>query len=177
MKQQKPIIFLTLVGIIAGMYTALTLCFAPLGFGLVQCRFSEALTVLAAFTPAAVPGLTIGCVVSNLIGLSMGANPAGALDVLLGAVATGVSAWLSWRWRDRRIKGLPVLSTLPPVLLNAVIIGAELACLSPVFSVKVLLVQMGLVFAGQAVACIGGGLLLAKTLQMTGLEKRISLSF
>lgn len=173
MKQEKPIVFLTLVGIIAAMYTALTLCFAPLGFGLVQCRISEALTILAAFTPAAVPGLTIGCVVSNLVGLSMGANPAGALDVLLGAVATGLAAWLSWRWRDKRIKGLPVLATLPPVVLNAVIVGAELACLSPTFSVKVLLIQMGLVFAGQAVACIGGGLLLAKTIQVTGLEERL----
>lgn len=47
--------------LIAAMYTALTVAVAPLSYGLVQCRLSEALTVLAAFTPAAVPGLTVGC--------------------------------------------------------------------------------------------------------------------
>jgi len=171
MKAGNPVRFLAQVGLIAGMYTALTLCLAPLSFGLVQCRVSEALTVLAAFTPAAVPGLTVGCVLSNLIGLSMGANIAGALDVLLGPLATGLAAWLSWRWRRCRLGGLPVMSTLPPVVLNALIVGTELAMVSPHFSVQVLFVQMALVGAGQVVACIGGGLLLAGVLQKTGLTR------
>jgi len=173
MKRKDSIRFLAISGLIAAMYTALTLCLAPIGFGLVQCRVSEALTILAAYTPAALPGLTVGCAISNVIGIGLGANPAGALDVLLGPLATGLAAWLSWRLRNRRLWGLPVLSTLPPVLTNAVIVGAELALLSPHFSVEVLLIQMSLVAAGQLIACIGGGLLLAKALELFGLDQRL----
>ncbi len=173
MKQRNHIRFLTLTGIIAALYTVLTLCLAPLSFGLVQCRLAEMLTMLAAFTPAAVPGLTLGCMVSNLLGIAMGSNIAGALDVLLGPLATGLAAWLTRRWRAHRIGGLPVMSTLPPVVFNALIVGTELAFVAPVFTLEVWSIQVGLVAAGQAVACIVGGLLLAKTLLSTGLAHRL----
>ncbi|MBR5525143.1 MAG: QueT transporter family protein, partial [Clostridia bacterium] len=95
MKNSEKSRFVTVTGIVAGLYAALTVGLAPLSFGLVQCRAAELLTVLAVYTPAAVPGLTVGCVISNLIGLAMGANIAGALDVVLGPLATGLAAWLS----------------------------------------------------------------------------------
>ncbi len=155
------------------MYTVLTVFLAPLSYGLVQCRLSEALTVLAAFTPAAIPGLTVGCALSNLIGLSTGANIAGAVDVLLGPLATGVAAWLTWALRDRRVGGLPLWSTLPPVVTNAVVIGTELAAVAPQFTAEIWFIQMGLVAAGQLVACVGGGLLVARGLQVSGLDKRL----
>ena len=173
MKTTKQVRFLTQVGLVAGMYTALTLCLAPISFGLVQCRLSEALTVLAAYTPAAIPGLTVGCLLSNLAGLSMGANVAGALDLLLGPLATGLAAWLTYRWRRWRVKGLPLLATLPPVALNALIVGSELALVSPAFTLPVWLTQMALVGAGQVVACVGGGLLVAKGLEVAKLDKRL----
>lgn len=173
MNQKNPIRTLTTASLIAAMYTVLTVCLAPLSYGLVQCRLSEALTILAAFTPTAIPGLTIGCVVSNLIGLSMGSNIAGAADVLLGPLATGVAAWLSWALRDRRVGGLPFWSTIPPVLTNALIVGTELAAVAPQFTAEVWFIQMGLVAVGQVVACIGGGLLVARGLQICGLDKRL----
>ncbi len=173
MKNANTIRTLTTAALIAAMYTVLTVCLAPLSYGLVQCRLSEALTILAAFTPAAIPGLTVGCVVSNLIGLSNGANIVGALDVLLGPLATGIAAWLTWLMRDRRVGGLPLWSTLPPVVLNALIVGSELAFVAPQFTVEVWFIQMGLVAAGQLVACVGGGLLVARGLQVSGLDKRL----
>lgn len=173
MKTQKTIRTLTTAALIAAMYTVLTVGLAPLSYGLVQCRLSEALTILAAFTPAAIPGLTVGCVVSNLIGLSSGANIAGALDVLLGPLATGVAAWLTWLLRNRRVVGVPLWSTLPPVALNALVIGTELAFVAPQFTIEVWLIEMGLVAAGQLVACVGGGLLVARGLQVSGLDKRL----
>lgn len=173
MNKKTPIRTLTTAALIAAMYTVLTVCLAPLSYGLVQCRLSEALTILAAFTPAAIPGLTVGCVVSNLIGLSSGANIAGALDVLLGPLATGVAAWLTWLMRNRCVGGLPLWSTLPPVVLNALIVGTELALVAPQFTVEVWFIQMGLVAAGQLVACVGGGLLVAHGLQISGLDKRL----
>lgn len=173
MNRQKHLRFLTTTGIIAGLYAALTIGLAPLSFGLVQCRVAELLTILAVYTPAAVPGLTVGCVISNLVGLAMGANIAGALDVLLGPLATGLAAWLSYRLRRHRLWGLPVWSTLPPVLLNALIVGTELAAVSPVFTAEVWGIQMALVGTGQVIACVGGGLLLARVLQRTGLDRRL----
>ena len=116
--KQKPVRLMTTIGLIAALYTALTMCLTPISFGLVQCRLSEALTILAAFTPAAIPGLILGCGISNLIGIGMGANIAGALDVLLGPLATGLAAWLSWRWRRVTCGDLPILSTLPPVVIR-----------------------------------------------------------
>lgn len=171
MKSTRSVRYLTQTALIAALYTALTLVLAPFSFGLIQCRVSEALTVLAAFTPAAVPGLTVGCALSNLIGIATGANIAGALDVLLGPLATGVAAWLTYLLRRRTLWGLPVLSTLPPVLLNALIIGGELALVTPGFTWQVLIIQMALVGAGQVIACIPGGLLLAKTLQLSGFDR------
>lgn len=176
MKQKKAsdhIRFLTVTGVIAGLYTALTLVLAPLSFGIVQCRISEALTILAAYHPAAVAGLTVGCALSNLVGLSMGANTAGVLDILLGTLATGVAAWLSYRLRNVRWGGLPVLSTLPPVVLNALIIGTELTLVLGPVNLPTWLMWMGSVGLGQVIACVGGGILIAHTLQRSGLDHRL----
>ena len=172
--KSQRIRFLTVTGLIAGLYTALTLVLAPLSFGPIQCRVAEALTILAAYTPAAIPGLTVGCVISNIVGLSMGANVAGALDILLGSVATGLAAWLSYALRKYRIKGLPVLSAIPPVLTNALIVGTELAVvLIPALSFYGWLGWVASVGAGQIIACVGGGLLLAGVLQKTGFSTQL----
>ena len=179
MKERKQtasqrIRFLTVTGLIAGLYAALTLVLAPLSFGPVQCRVAEALTILAAYTPAAIPGLTIGCVISNVVGLSMGANVAGALDILLGTLATGVAAWMSYGLRRFRVKGLPLWSAIPPVITNALIVGTELAVvLVPDLTVYGWLGWVASVGAGQIIACIGGGLLLAGMLQKTGFDRRL----
>lgn len=118
-------------GLIAAMYAALSLVLPLASFGIVQCRLAEALTILAAFTPAAIPGLAVGCFITNLAGLGMGVNPAGAWDLLWGPLATLLAAWLTWRLRSLRIARLPLLSTLPPVIINAVVVGTELTLVSP----------------------------------------------
>ena len=79
-------------GLIAAMYAALTVAVTPIAYGPVQFRISEVLTILPVFTPAAIPGLTVGCFVANLFGLMSGANPAGAWDLLLGPLATLLAA-------------------------------------------------------------------------------------
>lgn len=172
-KASEKIRFLTLTGVIAGLYTALTLVLAPFSFGIVQCRVSEALTILAAYHPAAVAGLTLGCAISNLVGLTMGANTAGALDILLGTLATGLAAWVSYGLRHVRFGGLPVLSTIPPVLFNAFIIGSELTFVLGPVNLPTWLMWCGSVGLGQIVACVGGGLLLAFAFQKGGIEKHL----
>lgn len=116
-------------GMIAAVYAAATLVtmflLQGLAWGPVQFRISEALTVLALFTPAAVPGLTIGCVIANLIALVMnGTGALGLLDVVFGSLATLVGAlWC------RKFASNPKVALLGPVLANALIVPAYLPLL------------------------------------------------
>ena len=160
--------YLVITGVIAGLYTALTLVLAPISYGLVQCRLSEALTILAAYTPAAIPGLTIGCALANLLG---GSYP---LDILVGTFATFLAAWLSYRLGRIRWVGLPVLATIPPVVCNAVIIGVEMTLLLGPRTVPTLLLWMGSVGLGQVIACVGGGLLLAYSFKKSGFDRKLT---
>ena len=88
----------------------------------VQFRASEALCVLALFTPAAVPGLTIGCLLFNLS--FAGALP---LDFLVGSLATLLAAQGMWLTRRVRLWGYPLPGMLMPAAFNAILVGAELA--------------------------------------------------
>ncbi len=155
MNNKNTVTRLTVSAVIAALYCALTLVLPFMTFGPVQCRFSEALTILPVFTPAAIPGLAVGCVLSNAAGLAVGANVAGAWDILIGTAATLLAAVGS-----RLLRKYPLLASLPPVLLNALIIGTELTLVlydTPTF---VLWAYNALsVGAGQAIACIGGGML------------------
>ncbi len=98
--------------IIAAVYVALTLAFAPISFGAIQFRVSEALCVLPFFTLAGVPGVTIGCMLGNILG--GGALP----DILFGTLATFIAAFLTYRLR----KHSRWLASVPPIVSNTVII-------------------------------------------------------
>ena len=89
----------------------------------IQFRTSEALCVLALFTPAAIPGLTIGCTVFNLI------SGATALDFLIGSLASCLAAIAMWLCRGITVKGYPLPAMLMPALFNGILVGWELAVL------------------------------------------------
>ena len=125
--QNKKLLFLVMSGVIAALYTVLTMVLAPLSFGNIQFRASEAMTLLPLFTPAAVPGLTLGCAIANAAGVATGANMAGWLDVLFGSTATLLAAVGTRLLRRIEWKGIPYLAVLPPVVFNALIVGGELA--------------------------------------------------
>ena len=113
---------LTTAGVIAALYAALTYLAATFGiaYGPIQFRFSEALTVLPIFTPAAIPGLTIGCLISNIASF----NP---IDMLFGTAATLIAAILTRAFRKHTLFKAPLLSLLPPVLMNALLVGLEIS--------------------------------------------------
>ena len=116
-------------GMIADVYAAATLValllLQGLAWGPVQFRISEAVCVLAVLTPAAVPGLTVGCIVANLIALAVnGTGALGLLDVVFGSLATFLGALWCWKMRER-----PKLALLGPVIANAVIVPAYLPLL------------------------------------------------
>ena len=88
----------------------------------IQFRVSEALCVFALFTPAAIPGLTLGCLLFNLV--SAAALP---LDWAVGSMATFLAAWSMWRLRNATLRGYPLAGLLMPALFNAVLVGGELS--------------------------------------------------
>lgn len=116
-------------GMIAAVYAAATLvallALQGLAWGPVQFRISEAVCVLAVLTPAAVPGLTLGCALANLIALVVnGTGALGLLDVVFGSLATFLGALWCWKMRER-----PRIALLGPVIANALIVPAYLPLL------------------------------------------------
>lgn len=163
MKHSSTIRKMATASVIAAMYVALTVALPFISFGPVQCRIAEALTILPALTPSAIPGLAVGCAIANFIGIA--ANPVGAWDILIGSFATLAAAVLSRRLRHLQIKGVPVWSVLMPVLFNAVIVGGELSLFLPDGAPWWLaMLQVGL---GELIACVGLGIPLYAAIKRT----------
>ncbi len=117
--------------IIAALYAVLTILLQPISFGLVQFRVSEALVVLPFFTPAAVPGLFIGCLIANLIG------GFGIYDIVLGSIATLIAAYVTYKIKK------PILVPLPAVIANGLIVGLVLYLVGFPYLESVLWVGLG----------------------------------
>lgn len=109
---------LCLSAIIAALYAVLTWMFSSMSFMPEQLRLSEALTMLPVLFPQAIPGLTLGCLLGNIM------SPHGLPDMIFGTLATLLASVMTWQTRNIRIKGIPFVSAIWPILFNAVIIGA-----------------------------------------------------
>ena len=109
--QNKSVYFMTHAAAVAAIYIVLTMVFQPISFGPVQFPVSEALCILPFFTPAAVPGLFVGCLLSNLF------CGAAALDVIFGSLATLIGAVGSYLLRHNRWA-----VCVPPIMANTIII-------------------------------------------------------
>ena len=132
----------TRAAIIAALYVALTLLASVLGLasGVIQVRISEALTILPVFTQAAVPGLTAGCLLANLM---TGCAP---WDVVFGTLATFLGAI-----GTRALRNRPVLATLPPILSNTLIVPFVLSRVYGVpDSIPYLMLTVGI---GEFISC------------------------
>lgn len=143
-------------GMIAAIYAALTLIFAPISFNAVQFRISEAMTVLPILLPEAVPGLAVGCLVANILGCA--ALP----DVIGGTLATLIAAILT-----RTLHKKPVLAMASPVVINGLIVGPLVYfCYEyqSVFSLGALGFTVFTVALGEAVVVAVLGTLLIKAL-------------
>lgn len=139
----KQVRFLVQGALIAAMYAALThlqnLLLPNSTTMAIQFRASEALCVLALFTPAAVPGLTVGCFLFNLT--TAGALP---LDPVVGPIATLLAAQGMYLTRKRTVKGIPLLQLALPALTNALLVGWELTLyIGGGFRINALYVALG----------------------------------
>lgn len=98
--------------LIAALYVTLTLAFAPFSFSEIQVRISEALTILPVFSPAAVPGLFIGCLLANTLG------GAALPDIIFGSIATLLGAIGTRALKEAH----PFLAPVPPIIANTLIV-------------------------------------------------------
>ena len=109
--KSKKLVFICKAAVIAALYVVLTYVFSAFASGVIQVRVSEALTILPAFTPAAIPGLVIGCLLSNtLTGCVL-------LDIIFGSVATLIGALGSYALRRHTW-----LVPIPPIVSNMIIV-------------------------------------------------------
>ena len=132
--------FIVMSAVIAAIYAALTMSLYVISYGPVQLRISEALTILPMFTSAAIPGLTIGCIIANVIG------GYGIIDVIFGSVATLLAALCTRIFRKNTF-----LSLFSPVFFNSLIVGPMLYFLAP--ENGALLLNVFTVGLGEFLAC------------------------
>ena len=110
--QSGKVLFIAQAAMIAAIYVVLTLIGASFSYGEVQVRISEALTILPAFTPAAIPGVFLGCLISNILG--------GCIlpDIIFGSLATLVGSVFTWMLRNKS----KYLAPLPPIIANVLVV-------------------------------------------------------
>lgn len=149
--KNKKVLYLVQASLIASIYVVLILLFQPFSFGEIQVRVAEALTILPFFTPAAIPGVTVGCLIGNLIGGNV-------MDLVFGTLATFLGAMGSYALRKNRF-----LVALPPILSNALIIPWILKYAYGLpFSIPFLMATVGI---GEIISCGIFGLALLSVLK------------
>ncbi len=163
--RNKKVLYLTQAAVIAALYVVLCEVFAPISFKNIQIRVAEALTILPFFTPAAVPGLFVGCIIGNILG---GAIP---LDVICGSLATLAGAagtwWIGTWIRNKHLnQAMKFALPLPPIIANTIVVplvlyyGYEITI--PIW------IQMLTVGGGEVIGCGVLGMLLLYALEKVG---------
>ena len=171
----KSTVYIVQAAVIAALYAALTILQNTLLPGTasmaVQFRVAEVLTILAVFTPAAIPGLTVGCVIANISSLST----LGPYDMIFGSLASLLAAVLMYLLRNKRLFKLPVAAALMPALANGIIVGFEIEFffVEGGFHFGDFLLQGGLVALGELAVLFVLGLPLARLIEKKGFDKKL----
>ena len=141
-------------GLIAALYAVLTILLEPISYGVIQCRISEALTLLPFYIPEAIPGLLVGCVIANFYG------GFGIADIVFGSAATLLAAICTSKFSKNIY-----IAAFYPVIFNAIIIGSMLHLIT-----NAPLISTGFYVAiGEALACYVIGIPLMKILNSRNL--------
>lgn len=148
---------LAIYGIIISIYTAISLLMGSFSFGVIQIRIAEVLLVLCLYDKRFILPITLGCFVTNFIGVINGLNPL-IMDLIVGTLATLLSCICVYVFRNIKLFNLPLLSLFLPSLINGIMVGIEL---SLYFSMNVILliVYVGI---GELISVMVLGLLLYK---------------
>lgn len=148
---------IAIYGIIVATYTAISILLGSFSFGMVQIRVAELLLVLCLYSKKFILPVTLGCFVTNFIGIINGFNPL-VIDIVVGTLATLLSAYCVYYFRSIKLFNLPLISLLLPALINGVMIGIELAFYFPM-NILYLIFYVGI---GEFISVTILGLLLYK---------------
>lgn len=171
--KNKSVHYLTQTAVIAALYAVLTIfqsvIFPESTSAAIQFRVSEALTILALYTNAAIPALTLGCVLANISSVAV----LGPLDMIFGSIASLLAALTIYLLRNVRFFRLPILSLLMPALFNGLIVGFEIAFFftDGGFSLNAFIFAGGFVALGELGVLFVLGLPLSIFLEKSGLSK------
>lgn len=157
--QSNHVLPLVQAAMIAALYIVLTLIANALGIAsqAIQIRFSEALTILPYFTPAAIPGLYVGCLLANLL------TGAALPDIIFGPIATLIGAVLTWKLCcGKTSPKAKWMAPLPPIAANAIIIPPVLLY---AYGIRPLWFSLITVTIGEILSCGVLGMLLLLSLQ------------
>ena len=152
--RNKHLLYLTQAAIIAALYATLTIgqnyLLPGTASAAIQFRVAEVLAVLAIYTPAAIPGLTLGCVIANISSVTAGL---GFYDMIFGSLASLLAAITMYLLRNVRIKNIPFPALLMPAIFNGIIVGLEIAIffLDSGFTLTGFLISGGCVALGELV--------------------------
>ncbi|MCQ2514787.1 MAG: QueT transporter family protein [Ruminococcus sp.] len=167
--------YITQAAVIAALYAVLTILQNVLLPGsasmAVQFRISEVMTILAFFTPAAIPGLTIGCVIANISSLSV----LGPYDLIFGSLASFFAALAMYYLRDVKFLSLPIIGAIMPALANGLIVGFEIEFffIEGGFHFGDFLLQGSLVALGELGVLFVLGLPLTALIQKQNIDKKL----
>lgn len=177
--KHKSVLFIAQAAVIAALYATLTILQNILLPGsasmAIQFRVSEVLTILAIYTPAAIPGLTLGCVVANISSI----QALGFYDLVFGSLASLIAACAMYALRNERICKIPFFSLLMPALANGVIVGFEIDFFFVnqfSFNLVDFLIQGGLVALGELAVLMILGLPLSILFEKQNLAKKLKLT-
>ena len=177
--KHKSVLFISQAAAIAALYATLTILQNILLPGsasmAIQFRVSEVLTILAIYTPAAIPGLTLGCVVANISSI----QALGFYDLVFGSLASLIAACAMYALRNERICKIPFFSLLMPALANGVIVGFEIDFFFVnqfSFNLVDFLIQGGLVALGELAVLMILGLPLSILFEKQNLAKNLKLT-
>lgn len=152
MMKNKRVLFLTQAAMIAAIYVALTILGASFSFGEVQVRIAESLTILPAFTSAAIPGLFVGCLIGNLLATAV------LWDIIFGSLATLIGAMMTYILRNRN----KYLAPLPPIIANTLVVPFVLRYAYGMdLPIPIMMLSVGL---GEIISCAILGMLLYNAL-------------
>lgn len=175
--QKKSTRYIVQGAVIAALYAVLTIGQNVLLPGTasmaVQFRVAEVMTILAFYTPAAIPGLTIGCVIANISSVTAGL---GFYDMIFGSIATLLAAITMRALRNARLFNLPLLALLMPAMFNGLLVGFEIDFFfigSMSFNLADFLFQGGCVALGELSVLYVLGLPLSVIIEKQGLKKHI----
>lgn len=167
-KNFNKTLYLSQAGLVAAIYAIVSLLsmVAGLAFGPIQFRLAECLYIVFLDTPAMIPGIVLGCAITNI------ASPYGVIDIFIGSLASLLAAFFAYRTRNIRVRDIPLLSMAFPMLCNALIVGAEIAFMQNNDKVSfIFFITTAAEIAVSEIATTALGFFIKKILDRSGVRK------